>query len=356
MCLQHAHDKAACERTLQSRCLAAHPFPAAAALMTGARMPLGSPDGPRGPQGPEGPSPERGPAKASVAARGLGNGPGPGPPSPNAPASPASLTARSTATAILQRQPRKLRPAPPPPVDSLQAAAPAPPPTPPRLRPAPPPPTSPADPVRRVNGPASEQVVTLLDVNCSVSRGAPPAPPSPASPASPAPQRHTASMAIQPAAPYGVGVVPPRSYTSVNLTLRPPAADQPAIDIHSAGSSLTYSTSSYDPRQGFQSQLQIRIGPGGLGSVSAMRTRAAAPAAAAAAASPTPSPSLSPRPPPRHRLMSPVVETEERPSTPPRPSWVSREDLEKAVIAMGAMDLAPDMKGESLVSLPSHSL
>lgn len=64
-----------------------------------------------------------------------------------------------------------------------------------------------------------------------------------------------------------------RSYTSVNLTLRPPSSEpQPPIDIRSAGSSLTYSTCSYDPRQGFQSQLQIRIGPGGMGSVSAVRT------------------------------------------------------------------------------------
>jgi hypothetical protein len=66
-----------------------------------------------------------------------------------------------------------------------------------------------------------------------------------------------------------------RSYTSVNLTLRPPSSEpQPPIDIRSAGSSLTYSTCSYDSRQGFQSQLQIRIGPGGVGSVSALRTQA----------------------------------------------------------------------------------
>lgn len=66
-----------------------------------------------------------------------------------------------------------------------------------------------------------------------------------------------------------------RSYTSVSLTLRPPSSEpQPPIDIRSAGSSLTYSTCSFDPRQGFQSQLQISIGPGGVGSVSALRTHA----------------------------------------------------------------------------------
>ncbi|XP_066991758.2 TGF-beta-activated kinase 1 and MAP3K7-binding protein 2 isoform X2 [Anabrus simplex] len=67
---------------------------------------------------------------------------------------------------------------------------------------------------------------------------------------------------------------PPRSYTSVNLTLRPPSSEpQPPIDIHSGGTSLMYSTSSYDPNQGYRSKLQICIGPGGAGSVSAMRTQ-----------------------------------------------------------------------------------
>ncbi|XP_034951597.1 TGF-beta-activated kinase 1 and MAP3K7-binding protein 2 isoform X3 [Chelonus insularis] len=66
-----------------------------------------------------------------------------------------------------------------------------------------------------------------------------------------------------------------RSYTSVSLTLRPPSSEpQPPIDIRSKGSSLTYSTSSSDPR-GFQSRLQISIGPTSenLGSVSAARIR-----------------------------------------------------------------------------------
>ncbi|XP_008550847.1 TGF-beta-activated kinase 1 and MAP3K7-binding protein 2 isoform X2 [Microplitis demolitor] len=64
-----------------------------------------------------------------------------------------------------------------------------------------------------------------------------------------------------------------RSYTSVSLTLRPPSSEpQPPIDIRSQGSSLTYSTSSVDPR-GFQSRLQISIGPGNIGSVAAARIR-----------------------------------------------------------------------------------
>ncbi|KAK0166069.1 hypothetical protein PV328_004519 [Microctonus aethiopoides] len=65
-----------------------------------------------------------------------------------------------------------------------------------------------------------------------------------------------------------------RSYTSVSLTLRPPCSEpQPPIDIRSQGSSLTYSTSSLNLR-GFQSCLQISIGPGSVGgSVTAARIR-----------------------------------------------------------------------------------
>ncbi|XP_015598783.1 TGF-beta-activated kinase 1 and MAP3K7-binding protein 2 isoform X2 [Cephus cinctus] len=74
--------------------------------------------------------------------------------------------------------------------------------------------------------------------------------------------------------PNGTPVVDhTRSYTSVSLTLRPPSSEpQPPIDIRSQGSSLTYSTSSVDPR-GFQSRLQISIGPGNVGSVAAARIR-----------------------------------------------------------------------------------
>lgn len=67
--------------------------------------------------------------------------------------------------------------------------------------------------------------------------------------------------------------VSPRSYTSVNLTLRPPSAEpQAPIDITSQNSSLTYSTSSFDSQKGLQSRLQITVGPGGS-SVSSTRIR-----------------------------------------------------------------------------------
>lgn len=66
----------------------------------------------------------------------------------------------------------------------------------------------------------------------------------------------------------------PRSYTSVNLTLRTPTSEpQPPIDICSANSSLTYSTSSFNSKQGLQSRLQITVGPSGIGNVTAIRDR-----------------------------------------------------------------------------------
>ncbi|XP_051154689.1 TGF-beta-activated kinase 1 and MAP3K7-binding protein 2 isoform X2 [Leptopilina boulardi] len=64
-----------------------------------------------------------------------------------------------------------------------------------------------------------------------------------------------------------------RSFTSVSLTLRPPSSEpQAPIDIRSQRSSLTYSTSSSNPR-GFQSRVQISIGPGNVGTVAAARIR-----------------------------------------------------------------------------------
>lgn len=59
----------------------------------------------------------------------------------------------------------------------------------------------------------------------------------------------------------------------MSLTLRPPSSEpQAPIDIRSQRSSLTYSTSSSNPR-GFQSRVQISIGPGNVGTVAAARIR-----------------------------------------------------------------------------------
>lgn len=67
-----------------------------------------------------------------------------------------------------------------------------------------------------------------------------------------------------------------RSLNSVNLTLRPPSADpQPPINIATKGSNLTYSTCSYDSKQGYQNQLQICISEEGNTTLSASRMKAA---------------------------------------------------------------------------------
>lgn len=66
-----------------------------------------------------------------------------------------------------------------------------------------------------------------------------------------------------------------RPFTSVNLTLRPPVADrQPPINISTKGSNLTYSSCSYDSKQGYQNQLQISISEEGNTTLSASRTKA----------------------------------------------------------------------------------
>ncbi|XP_068227161.1 TGF-beta-activated kinase 1 and MAP3K7-binding protein 3-like isoform X4 [Palaemon carinicauda] len=96
--------------------------------------------------------------------------------------------------------------------------------------------------------------------------------------------RHVSSLHLTPVPPHGAHHAPGppqgdgtvkvcgRSYTSVNLQLRQPSTEpQPPIQIRSSGSSLTYSTSSLDHRQGSRSSLQISIGPTG-GTISAMRT------------------------------------------------------------------------------------
>lgn len=87
------------------------------------------------------------------------------------------------------------------------------------------------------------------------------------------PTKRKSILQMMPQQPWLPEPLSPRSYTSVNLTLRPPSSEpQPPIDITSQNSSLTYSTSSFDSQKGLQSRLQITVGPGG-GSVSATRTR-----------------------------------------------------------------------------------
>ncbi|VEN43675.1 unnamed protein product [Callosobruchus maculatus] len=90
-------------------------------------------------------------------------------------------------------------------------------------------------------------------------------------------QRRTSIVQFTPSQPWlqpPCTAGSPRSYTSVNFTLRPPTSTpQHPIDITSQNSSLTYSTSSFDSQKGLQSRLQITVGPAGGGSVSSVRLR-----------------------------------------------------------------------------------
>ncbi|GJQ72402.1 putative zinc ion binding protein [Trypoxylus dichotomus] len=108
----------------------------------------------------------------------------------------------------------------------------------------------------------STGVNVSLNVNCSVDVVQ-----------SPTRSKCTTSLQVVPQQPWCQEIISPKSYTSVNLTLRPPSSEpQPPIDITSQNSCLTYSTSSFDPYKGLQSRLQITVGPSG-GGVSSMRTR-----------------------------------------------------------------------------------
>ncbi|XP_045475929.1 TGF-beta-activated kinase 1 and MAP3K7-binding protein 2 isoform X2 [Harmonia axyridis] len=91
---------------------------------------------------------------------------------------------------------------------------------------------------------------------------------------SPVNPKRTSTLQVTPETPWGIREpTSPRSYTTVNLTLRPPCSTpQPPIDITSQNSSLTYSTSSFDSEKGLQKRLQITVGPTG-GNVIASRVR-----------------------------------------------------------------------------------
>lgn len=113
--------------------------------------------------------------------------------------------------------------------------------------------------------PVGGSVNLSVNVNCSVDLVSTPT----------STRRHSTVLEVTPEPVWcHQDLKSPRSYTSVNLTLRTPTSEpQPPIDICSANSSLTYTTSSFDSRQGLQSRLQITVGPGGVGSVTAVRTR-----------------------------------------------------------------------------------
>ncbi|KAJ6649347.1 TGF-beta-activated kinase 1 and MAP3K7-binding protein 2 [Pseudolycoriella hygida] len=114
-----------------------------------------------------------------------------------------------------------------------------------------------------------ESLNVSLNVTVSPVPNRPPVPPQRS-------VRHTTAISVQPEAPpfNRDSQNSPRSYTSVNFTLRQPtSAPQSPIDISAGPSpSLTYSSSSYDARKGYQSRLEITVGSNGS-SISASRIR-----------------------------------------------------------------------------------
>lgn len=91
---------------------------------------------------------------------------------------------------------------------------------------------------------------------------------------SPTPPRRTSVLSVTPSQPWLQTATSPRSFTSVNLTLRSPCSTpQDPIDITSHNAGMTYSTSNFDAEKGLGSRLQITVGPGGGGSVQAVRLR-----------------------------------------------------------------------------------
>jgi hypothetical protein len=74
-----------------------------------------------------------------------------------------------------------------------------------------------------------------------------------------------------------LGTTGQRSYTSVNFTLRQPTSILPSpqtpIDIQAGPSSLTYSSSSFDAKQGYQSHLKITVAGNGESCIQAVRTK-----------------------------------------------------------------------------------
>lgn len=126
-----------------------------------------------------------------------------------------------------------------------------------------------------------------LNVTVSPITSAPPIPPRPTRPL-----RHVSQLSVQPEPAYTslldpkipngatvacTGNTGQRSYTSVNFTLRQPTSILPSpqtpIDIQAGPSSLTYSSSSFDAKQGYQSHLKITVAGNGESCVSAVRTK-----------------------------------------------------------------------------------
>jgi hypothetical protein len=127
-----------------------------------------------------------------------------------------------------------------------------------------------------------------VQLNVTVSPITSSAPPIP-----PRPTRHLSQLSVKPE-PAFTSMLDPRrarpgetsacsgtagqkSWTSVNFTLRQPTSINPSpitpIDIQAGPSSLTYSSSSFDAKQGFQSHLKITVAGNGESCIHAVRTK-----------------------------------------------------------------------------------
>jgi hypothetical protein len=127
-----------------------------------------------------------------------------------------------------------------------------------------------------------------VQLNVTVSPITSSAPPIP-----PRPTRHVSQLSVKPEPAFtsmldpryarpgetsaSSGTTGQRSYTSVNFTLRQPTSILPSpitpIDIQAGPSSLTYSSSSFDAKQGYQSHLKITVAGNGESCIHAVRTK-----------------------------------------------------------------------------------
>lgn len=127
-----------------------------------------------------------------------------------------------------------------------------------------------------------------VQLNLTVSPIRSSAPPIP-----PRPTRHMSQLSVRPEPAFtsmldpkktmigetsaSSGTTGLRSYTSVNFTLRQPTSILPSpqapIDISVGPSSLTYSSSSFDAKQGHQSRLKITVAGNGESCIQAVRTK-----------------------------------------------------------------------------------
>lgn len=135
----------------------------------------------------------------------------------------------------------------------------------------------------------SDSLNVQLNVTVSPVSHPPPIPPRP--PAKPT--RHLSQLSMHPEPAFtsmleqkpasaggtsvSSGTTGQRSYTSVNFTLRQPTSIIPLpitpIDIQAGPSSLTYSSSSFDAKQGYQSHLTITVAGNGESCIQAVRTK-----------------------------------------------------------------------------------